>query len=201
MSSARRRSKRLTKASRPQLADPRAVAGFRPQWKEMVYPLITDARRARASGISTATSTSTSSTATAASCSATRRSSSWRRHRNSSIAASPSAAVAARGRGRRADLRADRQRARDLLQHRLRSRDGCDPRGAHGDRARQDRLLRRRLSRHFRRSPDPQHAARQRAGRAGHSAGERQRTSWCWSTARMRRSTTSARTRRRSPRC
>ena len=25
-----------------QLADPRAVAGFRPQWKEMVYPLLTD---------------------------------------------------------------------------------------------------------------------------------------------------------------
>ena len=35
-------SKRLTQAGRAQLADPRAVAGFRPQWKEMVYPLITD---------------------------------------------------------------------------------------------------------------------------------------------------------------
>ncbi len=35
-------SKRLTAAARPQLADPRAVAGFRPQWKEMVYPLVTD---------------------------------------------------------------------------------------------------------------------------------------------------------------
>lgn len=35
-------SKRLTALGRPQLADPRAVAGFRPQWKEMVYPLITD---------------------------------------------------------------------------------------------------------------------------------------------------------------
>ena len=39
-------SKRITQASRARLADPRAVAGFRPQWKEMVYPLITD----RASG-------------------------------------------------------------------------------------------------------------------------------------------------------
>jgi amino acid adenylation domain-containing protein len=35
-------SKRLTQASRAHLADPRAVAGFRPQWKEMVYPLVTD---------------------------------------------------------------------------------------------------------------------------------------------------------------
>jgi amino acid adenylation domain-containing protein len=35
-------SKRLTQAGRAQLADPRAVAGFRPQWKEMVYPLLTD---------------------------------------------------------------------------------------------------------------------------------------------------------------
>jgi glutamate-1-semialdehyde aminotransferase/malonyl CoA-acyl carrier protein transacylase/acyl carrier protein len=35
-------SKRLTQQGRAQLADPRAVAGFRPQWKEMVYPLITE---------------------------------------------------------------------------------------------------------------------------------------------------------------
>ena len=35
-------SKRQTQAGRLQLADPRAVAGFRPQWKEMVYPLITE---------------------------------------------------------------------------------------------------------------------------------------------------------------
>jgi amino acid adenylation domain-containing protein len=35
-------SKRLTQSGRAQLADPRAVAGFRPQWKEMVYPLITE---------------------------------------------------------------------------------------------------------------------------------------------------------------
>ncbi len=35
-------SKRLTQTGRAQLADPRAVAGFRPQWKEMVYPLITE---------------------------------------------------------------------------------------------------------------------------------------------------------------
>ena len=35
-------SKRLTQAGRAQLSDPRAVAGFRPQWKEMVYPLITE---------------------------------------------------------------------------------------------------------------------------------------------------------------
>jgi amino acid adenylation domain-containing protein len=35
-------SKRMTQASRAHLADPRAVAGFRPQWKEMVYPLLTD---------------------------------------------------------------------------------------------------------------------------------------------------------------
>ncbi len=35
-------SKRATAAARPHLADPRAVAGFRPQWKEMVYPLVTD---------------------------------------------------------------------------------------------------------------------------------------------------------------
>jgi amino acid adenylation domain-containing protein len=35
-------SKRLTDKARVHLADPRAVAGFRPQWKEMVYPLVTD---------------------------------------------------------------------------------------------------------------------------------------------------------------
>ena len=38
-------SKRLTQSGRTQLADPRAVAGFRPQWKEMVYPLITERAR------------------------------------------------------------------------------------------------------------------------------------------------------------
>ena len=42
-------SKRQTAAGRAQLADPRAVAGFRPGWKEMVYPLITE--RARGSRI------------------------------------------------------------------------------------------------------------------------------------------------------
>ena len=39
-------SKRLTQEGRRHLADPRVVAGFRPHWKEMVYPIITD----RASG-------------------------------------------------------------------------------------------------------------------------------------------------------
>jgi len=42
-------SKRLTAKARTQLADPRAVAGFRPQWKEMVYPLVTE--RAKGSRI------------------------------------------------------------------------------------------------------------------------------------------------------
>jgi amino acid adenylation domain-containing protein len=35
-------SKRRTAAARPTLADPRAAAGFRPEWKELVYPLICD---------------------------------------------------------------------------------------------------------------------------------------------------------------
>ena len=35
-------SKRLTEASRPHLADPRSVAGFRRIWKEMVYPIVVD---------------------------------------------------------------------------------------------------------------------------------------------------------------
>jgi amino acid adenylation domain-containing protein len=38
-------SKQRTAADRARLADPRAVAGFRPQWKEMVYPLVTDRAR------------------------------------------------------------------------------------------------------------------------------------------------------------
>jgi amino acid adenylation domain-containing protein len=42
-------SKRMTQAARPHLADPRAVAGFRPQWKEMVYPLLVE--RAKGSKI------------------------------------------------------------------------------------------------------------------------------------------------------
>ncbi|WP_260739996.1 non-ribosomal peptide synthetase/type I polyketide synthase [Tunturiibacter lichenicola] len=42
-------SKGLTDKARVHLADPRAVAGFRPQWKEMVYPLVTD--RAKGSRI------------------------------------------------------------------------------------------------------------------------------------------------------
>ncbi len=33
-------SKRLTEVSRPHLADPRSVAGFRQIWKEMVYPIV-----------------------------------------------------------------------------------------------------------------------------------------------------------------
>jgi amino acid adenylation domain-containing protein len=35
------KSKQLTQSRRPILADPRAVSGFRPQWKELVYPLVT----------------------------------------------------------------------------------------------------------------------------------------------------------------
>lgn len=42
-------SKSLTAKARTHLADPRAVAGFRPQWKEMVYPLVTE--RAKGSRI------------------------------------------------------------------------------------------------------------------------------------------------------
>jgi amino acid adenylation domain-containing protein len=42
-------SKRLTAKARTHLADPRAVAGFRPQWKEMVYPLVSE--RAKGSRI------------------------------------------------------------------------------------------------------------------------------------------------------
>ena len=33
-------SKRSTAANRPYLADPRTVAGFRPVWKELVYPIV-----------------------------------------------------------------------------------------------------------------------------------------------------------------
>ena len=36
------RSKALTQANRPFLADPRTVQGFRKQWKEMVYPVVSD---------------------------------------------------------------------------------------------------------------------------------------------------------------
>jgi amino acid adenylation domain-containing protein len=36
------KSKEYTQAHRPRLTDPRAVAGFRSLWKEMVYPLVTN---------------------------------------------------------------------------------------------------------------------------------------------------------------
>jgi amino acid adenylation domain-containing protein len=36
------KSKEYTQTHRPHLADPRAVAGFRSQWKEMVYPLVSN---------------------------------------------------------------------------------------------------------------------------------------------------------------
>ena len=35
-------SKRLTQLHRPHLADPRAVAGFKPYWKEIVYPIVAE---------------------------------------------------------------------------------------------------------------------------------------------------------------
>jgi amino acid adenylation domain-containing protein len=38
-------SKRLTQAHRRTFADPRVAAGFRPQWKEMVYPLVVQKSR------------------------------------------------------------------------------------------------------------------------------------------------------------
>ena len=38
-------SKHATQAGRARLADPRAVAGFRAQWKEMVYPLLVERAR------------------------------------------------------------------------------------------------------------------------------------------------------------
>lgn len=39
------RSKKLTQQTRLPLADPRVVAGFRPEWKEMVYPIVTAASK------------------------------------------------------------------------------------------------------------------------------------------------------------
>jgi amino acid adenylation domain-containing protein len=36
------KSKSLTQQYREVLADPRIVSGFRPQWKEMIYPIVTD---------------------------------------------------------------------------------------------------------------------------------------------------------------
>ena len=36
------KSKALTQAYRQVLADPRVVSGFRPQWKEIVYPIVTE---------------------------------------------------------------------------------------------------------------------------------------------------------------
>ncbi|WP_374310012.1 amino acid adenylation domain-containing protein [Methylocella sp.] len=36
-------SKRMTAQYRPELADPRAAAGFRPEWKDLVYPVVSDA--------------------------------------------------------------------------------------------------------------------------------------------------------------
>jgi amino acid adenylation domain-containing protein len=38
-------SKRLTQRYRQRLADPRVVSGFRSQWKELVYPIVTDRSR------------------------------------------------------------------------------------------------------------------------------------------------------------
>ena len=35
-------SKRLTQDAAPQFADPRVVAGFRSDWKEIVYPIVAD---------------------------------------------------------------------------------------------------------------------------------------------------------------
>ncbi len=35
-------SKRMTAQYRPVLADPRAAAGFRPEWKDLVYPVVSD---------------------------------------------------------------------------------------------------------------------------------------------------------------
>jgi amino acid adenylation domain-containing protein len=35
-------SKALTEKNRAVLADPRVVAGFRPEWKELIYPIVTD---------------------------------------------------------------------------------------------------------------------------------------------------------------
>ncbi len=37
-----RQSKELTAQNRPRLADPRSAAGFRPSWKELVYPIVTE---------------------------------------------------------------------------------------------------------------------------------------------------------------
>jgi acyl transferase domain-containing protein/glutamate-1-semialdehyde aminotransferase len=44
-----RKSKELTALHRSHLADPRSVAGFRPTWKEIVYPIVTE--RSEGSGL------------------------------------------------------------------------------------------------------------------------------------------------------
>ena len=168
-------SKQRTAAARPTLADPRAAAGFRPEWKELVYPIVCD----RSSG-----------------------SRIWDIDGNEYIdlvngygptafGHSPDFVVEAikeqlekgfrnraaggiGGRSRGAVHRDDRQRADDVLQHRLRSGDGRVARRARRHRPRQGGDVQRRLPRPVRRGSGAQ---RPPAGRPSAFGADRRRHS------------------------
>ena len=145
------KSKEATQGRRRVLADPRVAAGFRSQWKEMVYPLVTvrsqGCRLCDVDGneyidllngfgpILFGHGPTFITEAIAAQL-------------KEGFEIGPQTPLA--GEVAALDLRTHRQRARDLLQHRLRGRHGGAASCPHRDGAHEDRPVRRRLPRNFR---------------------------------------------------
>ena len=167
------KSKGLAETHRSHFADPRVVAGFRLDWKEIVYPIVaTGSSGSRVfdvdgneyvdllMGFGLNLFGHSPAFVTEAIAEQLRK----------GVEIGPQSPLA--GRGRAPDQRIHGNGARDLLQHRLRGRDGRDPPGPHRHGARHDRVVLRRISRHLRRSSREGCALRGNAqiasDRAGH---------------------------------
>jgi hypothetical protein len=143
-------SKAHTARHRPHFADPRAVAGFKDVWKEMVYPIVA----ARSAGASLGFGSERVRRYDDGLRPRTVRAPAGLRHGGDSTADgiwNGNRADEPDGwRSGRAALQANGTGTRDLLQHRQRGRARGDSHRAHGHGPKQGRTLRRGLSRHQR---------------------------------------------------
>ena len=146
-------SKAATEANRAHLADPRSVAGFRQSWKEMVYPIVSV--RSSGSQLWDVDGNEYVDLTNGFGMILFGHNPDFIREAveaqlDAGIEIGPQTPLA--GEVAQARLRDDRHGARRVLQHRLRSGHGGDPRRTHRVRPRQDRDVRRRVPRHLRRS-------------------------------------------------
>ena len=172
-------SKRSTAANRLHLADPRTVAGFRPVWKEIVYPIVSvrsaGSRIWDVDGNEYIDLTNGFGTIMFGHNPAFIREA-LEAQLKEGIETGPQTLLAGEVAERVAAM--VRDRTRGVLQHGLGGGHRRDPARAHGHRPREDRDVRRRLSRNLRRGsrpPNPQGLDADRARCAAEHGRQRRR--------------------------